>query len=290
VWICTDPRGHLQATGFDAAGRKQYLYHPVWRERRDEEKFRKMERFARELPRLRRRVSADLRGPDTARPTVLACSVRMLDIGLFRVGSEQYADDGGGFGLATLCKEHVSLRGGALVFDYPGKAGVRRVHRIDDPRCVEVVSALRRRRSGGPGLLAYRAGRGWIDVRSDEINEYLKQQIGGEYSAKDFRTWNATVLAAAVVAGDGRAQAAASKTARRRAVNGAVRAVAEMLGNTPAVARSSYIDPRVFDRYASGATIEPALAEIAVGSAASGVAAREGLRERVERAVLELLE
>jgi DNA topoisomerase IB len=287
VWICTDPRGHLQATGLDAAGRKQYLYHPLWRERRDQEKFRKMERFARALPELRRRVAADLRGDGVSRETVLACAVRLLDVGLFRVGSEEYAENGGGLGLATLCKEHVRIRHGTLVFDYPAKSGVRRVHTVSDPRCVEVIGALRRRRGGGPSLLAYRSGRSWIDIRSDEINDYLKAHIGDDYSAKDFRTWNATVLAAATLAGDPRARAATAKTGRKRAINLAVKAVAEMLGNTPTVARNSYIDPRVFDRYRSGATIAPALAAIVQEEPGT---AGERARARVERAVLDLIE
>jgi len=283
VWICSDPWGHLQATGIDAAGRKQYLYHPRWRERRDQEKFTRMEHFARSLPRLRRALAADLEGTKPTREAVLACAVRLLDVGLFRVGSEEYADEEHGIGLATVRRDHVRLQGEAIVFDYPGKGGVRRLHQIEDPLSGDLVRALRRRRGGPPELLAYRQGRQWRGLRSGDINEYLKRHLGEKFSAKDFRTWNATVLAAVSVGAD--APLAASKTARKRAVNRAVRGVSEMLGNTPAVARRSYIDPRVFDRYLSGWTIAAALGRLGEIDVADS---RE--RARLERAVLDLLD
>jgi DNA topoisomerase I len=283
VWICSDPLGHLQATGVDAAGRKQYLYHPRWRERRDRQKFDKMLRFAGALPQLRRRVAKDLRASDElTHERVLACAVRLLDVGMFRIGSEEYADDEGGLGLATIRKEHVSEQGDAVVFDYPGKGGTRRVHAIADPLSHQIVSALRRRRGGGPELLAYRRGRRWCDVRSSEINEYLKNELGEDFSAKDFRTWNATVMAAVVLATDGRD--ATTKTARKRAVDRAVRAVSELLGNTPAVARRAYIDPRVFDRYQSGWTIAGALERIPDLDPAN-----DKVRAKIEAAVVDLL-
>jgi DNA topoisomerase IB len=283
VWICPDPLGHLQATGVDAAGRKQYLYHVHWREMRDREKFDRMVRFARALPRLRRRVLAELRsGEELDAEQVLACALRLLDVGLFRIGSEEYADDEGGLGLATVQKGNVTVRDDELIFDYSGKGGVRRRQSVQDPPSVEVVSALKRRRSGGDQLLAYRDGRRWHSVRSEQISDYLKALIGDQYTAKDFRTWNATVLAAVSLAADGRD--ATTKTARKRAVNGAVRGVAEVLGNTPAVARRSYIDPRVFDRYQSGWTIAGELDRI---GALKGPDDRR--RSRIERAVLDLL-
>jgi DNA topoisomerase I len=283
VWICADPLGHLQATGVDAAGRKQYLYHPRWRERRDRQKFDKMLRFANALPQLRRRVAKDLRASDELdHERVLACAVRLLDVGMFRIGSEEYADDEGGLGLATIRKEHVSQQGDALVFDYPGKGGTRRVQAITDPLSRQIVSTLRRRRGGGPELLAYRRGRRWCDIRSNEINEYLKEALGEDFSAKDFRTWNATVMAGVVLATDGRD--ATTKTARKRAIDRAVRAVAELLGNTPAVARRAYIDPRVFDRYQSGWTIAGALERIPDLNPAD-----DRVRAKVEAAVLDLL-
>jgi DNA topoisomerase-1 len=282
VWICRDPLGHLQATGIDAAGRKQYQYHAAWREHRDREKFERMAGFGARLAKLRRATARDLKGEALSHERVLACTVRLLDLGMFRIGSEQYADDDGGIGLATIRKEHVSVRNEAVVFEYPAKGGVRRAQVIDDPPSVAIVAALRRRRAGPPELLAYRNGRRWCPLRSDEINEYLKDRLGPDYSAKDFRTWNATVMAAVSLATDGRE--ATSKTARKRACDRAVRAVAELLGNTPAVARRSYIDPRVFDRYLSGWTIAGELERLPRLDPSDN-----RVRGRIERAVLDLL-
>lgn len=282
VWICSDPLGHLQATGIDGAGRKQYLYHPRWRERRDREKFEKMVRFGRALPRLRRRLAADLPSTELTRAVVLACAVRLLDVGLFRIGSEEYAAEEGGLGLATIRKEHVTLHPDAATFDYPAKSGVRRRHIIYDPMTLDVIRALRRRRGGGPALLVYREGRRWHDVRSDEINEYLKALLGEDFSAKDFRTWNATVMAAVSLATAGRE--ATTKTARKRAINNAVRAVSELLGNTPAVARRAYIDPRVFDRYQSGWTIAGVIERLPDLDPSD-----DRVRRRIENAVVDLL-
>jgi DNA topoisomerase I len=284
VWICRDPWGHLQATGFDAAGRKQYLYHERWRVRRDHEKFERMLRFARALPRLRRHLGEDLAESDQpSHQRVLACAVRLLDVGLFRVGSEEYAEEDHGVGLATLLKQHVTLNGKAAVFDYPAKGGTRRVQVINDPATRPLLYTLKRRRgSSEEQLLAYREGRSWQPLRSAEINDYLKQQIGLEFTAKDFRTWNATVLAAVALATDG--HGASTKTARKRAVDRSVRAVAELLGNTPAVARRAYIDPRVFDRYRCGMTVADAVKRL---DRLEGIDDRA--RAGVERAVLRLL-
>jgi len=260
VWICPDARGHLQATGVDAAGRKQYLYHPQWRTRRDQEKFDEMTRFARALPGLRDHVDADLAATDKlTRERVLACAVRLLDRGFFRIGSEQYTVQNESYGLATMRKEHVTLdpeqRG--MVFDYQAKSGQRRVQGVVDPAAFDVVAALKRRRGGGPELLAYKAGRRWSDVRSPDINEYLKAATGDDFSAKDFRTWAATVLAAIGLAVAG--EVADTQTGRKRAITRAVKEVAHYLGNTPAVCRASYIDPRVIDAYQSGLIIRPTL-------------------------------
>jgi DNA topoisomerase IB len=240
--------------------------------------------FAHALPALRRRVLRTLRtGEGVDETRVLACAIRLLDVGLFRIGSKQYADDEGGVGLATVLKDSVTVSDGELVFDYLGKSGVRRVQAVQDAAVFDVVSALRRRRGGGDQLLAYKDGRRWYGVRSEQINQHLKSLIGEEYSAKDFRTWNATVLAAVSLAADGRE--AKSATARKRAINGAIRGVAEVLGNTPAVARRSYVDPRVIDRYLSGWTIGGALDRI---GSLSGPDDRR--RTRVEGAVLDLLD
>jgi DNA topoisomerase IB len=259
VWICPDPRGHLQATGTDAAGRKQYRYHDDWRKRRDLEKFGDMVRFAKALPRLRRQVERDLgECARLDRSCVLAAAVRLLERGFFRIGSEEYAVENASYGLATMRKEHVTVDAdGTMIFDYPAKSGQRRHQGVIDERVRDIVQALKRRRGGGSELLAYKAGGRWADVRSEDINEYLKEATGGDFSAKDFRTWNATVLAAVALAVSGEAHE--TKTARKRAETRAIKEVAQYLGNTPAVCRASYIDPRVFDAFHAGLTIRPAL-------------------------------
>jgi DNA topoisomerase IB len=286
VWICPYPNGHLQATGTDAAGRKQYLYHQEWRARRDQEKFDDMVRFAQALPDLRERVAADLRSSDeVTRERVLACAVRLLDRGFFRIGSEEYSIRNESYGLATMRKEHVRLADdGGMVFDYPAKSGRRRVQGVVDPESFEVVARLKRRRGGSDELLAYQDRRRWRDLRAEDVNEYLKQATGGDFSAKDFRTWNATLLAAVALAVAG--EAAGTKTGRNRAIRRAVEETAVYLGNTPAVCRASYIDPRVFDAYRSGLVITPVLEE-AAASAGDG---ELPIHQRpVEEAVLDLL-
>ena len=253
VWICPYPGGHIQATGMDDRGRKQYLYHPRWRERRDQEKFEDMVAFARTLPDLRAHIEREMERDDMGREHVLACAVRLLDRGFFRVGGEDYAVTNKSYGLATIRKEHVRLNGDTLLFDYPAKSGKRQVRAVVDPLVADTVARLKKRRGGTPELVAYKAGRGWVDIRSDDINEYLKDTTGEDISAKDFRTWGATVLAAVALAVSG--EVAATKTGRKRAITRAVKEVAYYLGNTPAVARASYIDPRVFDRYRDGEMI-----------------------------------
>jgi DNA topoisomerase IB len=284
VWVCPDPRGHIQATGYDAAGRKQYLYHPRWREHRDRAKFADMERFAKALPRMRDRVAADLDQRGLVRERVLACAVRLLDLGFFRIGTERYTEENETFGLATLRKRHVKFERGHAVFDYTAKGAQRHRQEIADERAVRTLKALARRSGGGHELLAYRDGRGWTDVRSTEINDYLRELSGSDFSAKDFRTWNATVLAAVELAGhdDG---SKLTKTARKRIASEATERVAEYLSNTPAVCRSAYIDPRVFDRFDSGETIRDSLDRIVRGADPGEFPDRE----RIERAVLRLL-
>ena len=284
VWICSLPEGHLQATGIDAAGRKQYIYHEGWRERRDQQKFDEMLDFARSLPRMRRVVARDLRKGGLSREQVLACSVRMLDCGFFRIGSEDYAEQNDSYGLATMLKSHVTVNGKALRFDYPAKSGQRRVQSIVDPDVTRIVTALKQRRGGSSELLAYRNGRSWCDVGSAEINEYVKAATGGDFSAKDFRTWNATMLAAVAVGAS--SEQGTSATSRKRVISAAVKGVAFFLGNTPAVCRASYIDPRVFDRYLSGWTIGPAVASL--GN--PGDIGHPSSRGRIERAVIDLIE
>jgi DNA topoisomerase-1 len=280
VWICPYPGGHIQATGIDQKGRKQYLYHPRWRERRDMAKFDDMVTFARALPALRERVEADLERGDHSRDHVLALAVRLLDRGFFRIGSEDYAVTNETFGLATMKKRHVRVDGDRLYFDYPAKLGKRRVQAVIDPDVAGDVSTLKKRRGGGDELLAYKQGGRWVDVRSADINAWLKGATGEDISAKDFRTWGATVLAALGLAVS---PVPDTKSARKRAMARVVKEVAHYLGNTPAVARASYIDPRTFDRYSDGITIAGALPELA--QEGDGTA----IQGDVEAAVLELL-
>jgi DNA topoisomerase I len=284
VWICRHPNGHLQATGIDAAGRKQYLYHPRWRERRDQQKFEKVLGFARTLPRLRRVIRKDLASEELARRQVLACALRLLDRGFFRIGSEDYAEQNDSYGLATILKSHVSIKPNMVRFDYVAKSGQHRIQEIDDPDVLRIVSRLKRRRGGSEELLAYKENGRWVDLTSADINEYVKDATGGDFSAKDFRTWNGTMLAAVALSIDASADRSARPT--KRAVPAAVKTVAAFLGNTPAVARVSYIDPRVFDRYLSGWTIAPALQE---DEDAFGLA-RESTRRVIEEAVIDLIE
>ena len=284
VWISPYPNGHIQAIGIDAAGRKQYLYHADWRARRDALKHDHVLELGRRLPAARAQVAEDLAGSGLTRRRVLATAARMLDLGFFRVGGERYAEANGSYGLATIRREHVHVqRGGLVVFDYPAKSGRQRVQQLTEPAVVEVVRALLRRRGGGEELLAYYADRQWRDIRSHDINDYLREIVGAEVSAKDFRTWHGTVLAAialAVVEPQGM-----SPSGRKAAVARAVREVSEYLGNTPAVCRRSYIDSRVIDHFESGETISnvlPLLGE----EADAGMLASIGA---AERATLQLL-
>ncbi len=284
VWVCPYPLGHIQATGVDAAGRKQYRYHDLWRERRDREKFESMVEFAHSLPRLRRRVERDIRHAELTRERSLACAARLLDRGFFRIGSEDYAEENDTYGIATMQKRHVTVEGNVIAFDYEAKGGQRRHQWIEDPMAAATVRELKRRRGGGDELLAYKRGGRWVDVKSQDINAYVKHVTGGDFSAKDFRTWNATVLAAVALAVAGEA-AKGSKTARTRAKNHAVKDVARHLGNTPAVCRASYIDPRVFDRFDGGLTVGGVLPQLAENGASW-----PEISGAIEEAVLALIE
>ena len=284
VWICPSATGHLQALGTDARGRRQYRYHDRWRARRDAEKFGRMADFARALPGMRARCSELLAGEGLSRDRVLACIVRLLDLGFFRIGGEEYVEQNGSYGLATICKEHVTLGPGhAVTFDYPAKSGKQRVQTIVDDAVFDVVAALKRRRSGGRELFAYRNGRGWCDIRSSDINDFVKELSGGQFTAKDFRTWAGTVLAAVAL---GVGVQARTVTARKRAVSRAYQEVAHYLGNTPAVCRKSYVDPRVVDRYQAGVTIADALLRIDDGPDSDTLV----IHGAIEEAVLALLE
>lgn len=270
VWICPDPQGHIQAMGTDDAGRRQYLYHPQWRARRDRAKHGHVVRLARRLPRARRRVHADLAGPGLGRSRVLALAFRLLDDAYFRAGGEAYARENGSFGLATLRREHVTLTDDGAWFRYPAKSGQWRETEVRDPAVVDVVRELLDRDDPSPDLLAWQDDDGaWHDVTAADVLDDVKARLGPEARPKDFRTWHATVLAAAALA---EVPAPPSERGRRRAVAQVVREVAEELGNTPAVARGSYIDPRLIDLWERGQTI-----------------GRRRTRAAAERAVVELL-
>lgn len=282
VWICPYPNGHIQAIGYDIAGRKQYLYHPHWRTMRDQLKFQHMIEFAHCLPDLRRQTRQCLMAPEMSRERVLAAAARMLDRGAFRLGSEQYTEKHSTFGIATILKSHVRLGpGSSITFDFIAKHQQRQIHEIVDPDIYDIIATLKKRRSGTE-LLAYKVGGRWVDVKSADINLFLKETSGGDFTAKDFRTWTATVLAAVALS---KKLDAKSATARKRAVVAAVKEVAQSIGNTPAVCRSSYIYPRVIDDYLAGTTIAPAIEDLNREKLGEW-----GFREAVDAAVLSLLE
>ena len=264
VWIAPWPNGHIQAVGTDDAGRRQYLYHEDWTTSRHRRKFARVAEFAARLPAARREVEEQLALDGMPEERALATAFSLLDRGHFRVGGEVYAQTNGSFGLATLRRDQVRRERGALVFDYTAKSGLRRVERIDDPRLSRSIDVLLRRRGGNPELLSYRDGRTWRPVGSAAINGYLKETLGTDFSAKDFRTWHGTVLAAVALSD----QAASppdkgwSRAARVRAERAAVAQVSDVLGNTPAVCRGSYIDPRVIDAFENDATVRPAVARV----------------------------
>ncbi|WP_100497547.1 DNA topoisomerase IB [Geodermatophilus chilensis] len=266
VWICPWPNGHIQATGVDAAGRRQYRYHDQWRARRDAEKHERVLEIAHQLPDVRDAVVEAIHGTGLTRERVLATAVRLLDLGAFRVGSEQYAEDNGTYGLATLRRDHVRVRGERVFFSYTAKGGIERELELTDKPTADVVRELLKRPEEGEELLGYwvedpaGGGRTWHDVTSTEVNAYLKEISDAEITAKDFRTWNATVLMAATLA---ETPQPASKTARKRVLKQAYERVSETLGNTPSVCKASYVDPRVVDRFEHGDTVVHALREAA---------------------------
>ncbi|GIF03947.1 DNA topoisomerase IB [Actinoplanes siamensis] len=254
VWICPDPRGHIQVTGIDAAGRKQYRYHQDWRTARDEEKFDRVREIAGRLPRMRDRLCEDLTaGRGLTRERVLAAIVRLLDLGMFRIGGDGYAsrEEDPSYGLSTLRPEHVRQVKGELMLKFPGKSGVEHSRVVEDGEVAEVLSTLRRRRKGQDRLFAYwnPAGKCWQEIRADAVNDYLREISGAPMTAKDFRTWHGTVTAATELAEAGPQP---TKTKRRKVVARAMREVADKLGNTPAVARASYVDPRLLEKYEDG--------------------------------------
>jgi DNA topoisomerase IB len=285
VWICPHPNGHIQAIGTDAAGRRQYRYHDHWRVQRDREKYDRVLEFAARLPKARETTARDLGLDGMPRERALATAFHLLDLGFFRVGGEEYAEVHGTYGLATIRRDHVTVAKDSITFDYVAKHGKEIVRSLAHPEVCEAVRVLKRRRGGGAELLAYREGSRWVDVKSTDINDYLRDSLGPdiEASAKDFRTWHGTVLMAVGLAVS--TTAPTSPTARRRAVNRAIAEVAHYLDNTPAVARSAYIDPRVIDNYNDGVTIARALDKLGADVDFGQPATRGG----VETAVLRML-
>ncbi len=283
VWICRWPNGHLQAVGSDEAERRQYLYHPEWRVQRDQAKHDRVLKVAARLPRARKVVEEHLAEPGMSRERALATAFRLLDLGFFRIGGETYAEQNGSYGLATISKDHVRLEGGQVVFEYTAKSGKERYVALAEAAVSDSIETLKRRRSGSQKLLAYKDGSRWRDISSDDVNEYVKHVVSGEVSAKDFRTWHATVLAAVALAVS--THAADTEPKRKRAVARAMREVSEYLGNTPAVCRASYVDPRVVDLFEDGVTIEHALTKLGAGTP-EGFPATHG---PAEKATLNLL-
>ncbi len=280
VWICSRANGHIQACGTDAAGRRQYLYHPVWRAQRDKAKFDRILEMARRLPRARLRIGADLELAGLPKDRVLAAAVRLIDVGYFRIGSDVYADEHGSYGLTTLERRHVRKRGDVLLFSFVGKSGIEHDIEVGDPAVVAVVQRVRRRTDGGDRLLAYKSGRRWCTVVASDVNAYLRDIFDDcEVTAKDFRTWHATVIAATSLADN--ASRGDTKTARKKVIRQAVVEVSEYLGNTPAIAKSSYIDPRVIDLYEDGTTVAAALQRAPKDP--------ERRQEHLEKAVLRML-
>ena len=258
VWISPSPRGHIQATGRDARGRKQYIYHPEWQETRDRQKFTRTLEFARALPAMREVVSKDMSGRKLDRRTVLATVVRLLESTLIRVGNRAYAEQNNSYGLTTLRNDHVDVNGGSLEFDFVGKSGKRHVVKLTDRRATRIVKQLQE--LPGQELFQYLDEDGERRVvDSADVNEYMHEISGEHFTAKDFRTWAGTVLAAWALS---EFEKIDSQAALRRNITAAVKKVATRLGNTPAVCRSSYIHPEIFNCYLDGSLIEHLKREI----------------------------
>jgi DNA topoisomerase IB len=274
VWICAVDNGHLQSVGTDAAGRRQYIYHPDWRVRRDLEKFDRMEGFAASLLKHRSEARRDLAGDELSLERVAATAFSLLDLGMFRIGSERYVEENGSYGLTTLEKQHVHGSGRGMTFAYTAKSGQPVEVTVRDERVREVIEVLRRRRSGGDRLLAYKSGGRWHDLAAEDVNAYVKSLLGEHYSAKDFRTWRGTSIAALALARSDRS----TPNRRKKSVAAAMREVADHLGNTPAIARSSYVDPRVIDLYEDGITVRADHRRVAPGAPMSRTLERQVLR------------
>ena len=252
VWICPFENGHLQATGTDARGRKQYRYHPRFRDARDRTKFEHIVDFAQALPAIRRRVEADLSQPGLPKGKVLAAVVRLLEATLIRVGNEEYARENHSYGLTTLRRRHVDVTGARIRFEFRGKSGVGHEIDLEDARLAEIVR--RCQELPGQELFQYLDEAGdWHDVNSGDVNGYLHQIAGEEFTAKDFRTWSGTVLAAVALRN---LEGFTTKAQARKNIVQAVESVAHRLGNTRAVCRKCYVHPAVIDGYLDGTLLK----------------------------------
>lgn len=286
VWICPRDDGHIQATGRDARGRKQYRYHADWRAVRDETKYERMIAFGRTLPRIRRRVARDLRRPGLGREKVLATIVRLLETTLVRVGNEEYARDNGSVGLSTMRDRHVKVARGRLRFSFTGKSGRRHEIELHDPRLARIVRQVQE--LPGQELFQYVDDEGRTqDVKSEDVNAYLRSLAGAEFSAKDFRTWAGTVLAAIALRQFERFD---TKAQAKKNLVAAIERVAQRLGNTPTVCRKCYIHPVILDSYLDGQTVDVILsnAEDTLSHALPALSGAEGavlafLQQRLRR-------
>lgn len=279
VWICPHPNGHIQAVGRDTAGRQQYLYHEQWRRERDEEKFDRVLELATHLPAMRERLRTDLCRRGRGEHRVLAVAITLLDSGGFRVGGEEYAEVNGTYGVATLLRDHVRVHEAEISFDFPAKGGIQRQAVVCDELLAEAIRSLAAH-TDSERLLVYRDGTGLHEVHADAVNERFRELTDTEFSVKDLRTWQATVLAAADFATAPRPD---SMRGRKAVITQVASDVAEVLGNTPAVARASYIDPRVVRAYEDGSTISSAVRR------ARRAASAGEQRDIVDRAVIRLL-
>lgn len=285
VWICPSPNGHLQATGRDQRGRKQYRYHERWRKHRDEDKYAHMLQFATTLPRIRRRVAHDLALRGMPRNRILAALVRLLERSLIRIGNEEYAQDNDSFGLTTFQDRHAAIHGGKIQFEFRGKSGVAHSIEVADRRLAKIV----RRCRDLPGFELFQ----YVDeegerhaIDSGDVNDYLREISGQDFTAKDFRTWSGSLLAANALA---RQATPPKKSSRRRAVAAAVKEVAATLGNTPAVCRKSYIHPAVIEAFEAGsllADLRPKSRSRRADSAKQGVRQAEARLMHVLKAAL----
>jgi DNA topoisomerase-1 len=248
VWICTDTRGHLQATGKDERGRIQYRYHPKWREARDETKYGRMMAFGKALPKIRRRIARDMKKPGLPRERVLAAVVKLLETTLIRVGNEEYARDNGSVGLTTMKDKHADISGGTVHFEFKGKSGVKHAIDLEDKRLARIVKQCQD--VPGYDLFQYIDAKGTHHpITSTDVNAYLKDAAGQEFTAKDFRTWAGTVLAYMALR---EFEEFDSETQAKKNVLAAIETVAAKLGNTKAVCRKCYVHPAVLDTYLSG--------------------------------------